>query len=123
MDKTKILRLCNEIEDIAKEIQERTMKDSYFMAQQVINKVLVIYAEVSTKPKTNGDMVRAMTDEELAISIDTLTARCVASHMEKTPCEMSGCGIACAKVKDWTCCNSRSILEWLRKEVSEDAPD
>lgn len=53
----KILRLCNEIEDIATEIQERTMKDSYYMAQKIINKVLVISAEITAPPKSNGDLI------------------------------------------------------------------
>lgn len=55
MDKNRILRLCDEIEEIATEIQERTMKDSYFMAQTIINKVLVIAAEINEPPKSNGD--------------------------------------------------------------------
>ena len=88
MDKAKILRLCDEIEDIAKEIQERTMKDSYFTGQTIINKVLVIAAEISEPPKSNADRIRQMTDEELAEMVSMNVCRkCVETWLKK---EVSG---------------------------------
>lgn len=104
MDKDKVLRLCNEIEDTATEIQERTMKDSYFMAQTIINKVLVIAAEINEPPKTNGDRIRQMTDEELSEML-----------------LLSTCYFRCDKCKYYNKCIGKSCteaaLEWLKQVV------
>ena len=112
MDKAKITRLCNEIEDLATEIQERTMKDSYFMAQTIINKVLVVAAEVSAKPKTNGDRIRQMTDEELARWLNN-EASCT-------------CGI-CIGQRDKSSCTQymceECIAKWLEQEVDVSETD
>lgn len=57
---------------------------------------------------TNGDKIRAMTDEELAEFLD----------------ELSGCRL-CDGYKRGVC-NSECLkghLAWLRKEVDEDATD
>lgn len=144
MDKEKILRLCDEIEDNAKEIRERTVKNSYFMAQTIINRVLVIRAEITAPPKnndehtaayrmqktmdaaheaydklkdtvdfkdaiaeaeaikqrmgigetkkiTNGDKIRAMTDDELAKFIMDVTD-CCANGFKCGDCPLSGVG-------------------------------
>ena len=108
MDKARILRLCNEIKDIATEIQERTMKDSYYLAQTIIDKVLVISAEIGAQPKTNADRIRQMTDEEELLSaIGTGCYRCAYNNGE---CD-SGYGEGCIA----------GNLEWLRKEADEDA--
>lgn len=108
MDKAKILRLCSEIEDIATEIQERTMKDSYFMAQTIINKVLVIAAEISAKPKSNADRIRQMTDEELAEMLDIYDVEEVCAY--------------CIYQGVWACHNrcSAGILEWLTQEEKDE---
>lgn len=103
MDKAKIMRLCNEIEDIATDIQERTMKNSCFMAQTIINKVLVIAAEITAQPKTNGDRIRQMTDEELVDAFGFSCKRCVYCNW---------------KICDEASCRDGN-LEWLKQEVSE----
>lgn len=108
MDKDKILRLCNEIENIATEIKERTMKDSYFMAQTIIEKVLEISVDISEPPKTNGDNIRQMTDEEIAEML-----------------LLSTCYFRCDKCKYYNNCIGKSCteaaLEWLKQEVGDDA--
>ena len=109
MDKAKILRLCNEIENIATEIQERTMKDSYYMAQTIINRVLVIAAEISAKPKSNADRIRQMMDEELAEFLDkdaSYTCQICARQDAKDSCG------------NYECRNA--VIEWLKQEVKTD---
>ncbi len=108
MDKDKILRLCNEIEDIATEIQERTMKDSYFMAQTIINKVLVIAAEINEPPKTNGDHIRKMADEELA--------EWFAPHMMCDICDKKNKPVGCNRDE----CRKYALV-YMKHGVSEDA--
>ena len=102
MDKSKILRLCDEIEDNAKEIRERTVKNSYFMEQTIINRVLVIRAEITAPPKTNADRIRQMTDEELVSEI----SRSICENVEN--CE-----------NDLNCYDCR--LQWLKQVANEDA--
>lgn len=108
MDKEKILRLCNDIEEIATEIQERTMKDSYYMAQTIINKVLVISAEITAPPKSNADHVHQMTVEELA---NIFELRDCYGNGYRCPEWDSGCECSCQE----------GFLKWLRQEVHEDA--
>ena len=68
-------------------------------------------AEITAPPKTNGDKIRAMTDEELAEFIDTVTDCCSDGWMcDKCPIKSTGCD------KD-------SFIEWLKQEVSEDEAD
>lgn len=64
--------------------------------------------ETAKKPKTNGDKIRAMTDEEELLSaIGTGCYRCAYRNGE---CD-SGYGEGCIA----------GNLEWLKKEVSENA--
>ena len=55
---------------------------------------------------TNGDKIRAMTDEELATVLRCNS--CLYQNM-KSECESSDC--------------EYGIIAWLKQEVSEDAPD
>ena len=48
INRATILRLCNEIENIAQDIKARTMSDSYFQAQCIIDKVRKIGKELTT---------------------------------------------------------------------------
>ena len=57
------------------------------------------------RPKTNGDRIRQMTDEELA---DKLTDKCAVCAYHHAECERKFC----------LC--ERGVLEWLKQEVSED---
>lgn len=107
MDKAKIAKLCNEIEDITCDISQQTMNDIVSAESRMIfDKAKEIAAEISTSPKTNSDRIRQMTDEELAKKL-----RCDSClyQLMKSECESSDCAYG--------------ILAWLRKEVSEDATD
>lgn len=55
---------------------------------------------------TNGDKIRAMTDEELAI---VLSGQCSCCEYQYAMCETEYC----------VC--EHGVMEWLQKEVSEDA--
>ena len=60
------------------------------------------------KPKTNGDRIRQMTDEELA---DKLTDKCAVCAYHYAECETKFC--LCVE----------GVLKWLKQEVKEDAAD
>lgn len=62
------------------------------------------------KPMTNGDKIRAMTDEELVMDLDTDCNRCAKSEK----CELRGDPVS------YGICVEGNI-EWLKQEVSEDA--
>ena len=109
MDKAKIAKLCNEIEDIACDISQQTMNDIVSAESRMIfDKAKEIAAEITAPPKSNGDRIRQMTDEEELLSaIGTGCYRCAYSNGE---CD-SGYGKGCIA----------GNLEWLRKEADEDA--
>ena len=58
------------------------------------------------KPMTNGDKIRAMTDEELA---DKLTDKCAVCAYHYAECETKFC--LCEE----------GVLKWLKQEVQSDA--
>lgn len=62
---------------------------------------------------TNGDKIRAMTDEELAVFINGITGAC--SDGECSHCVMCN--------YNFDVCSEVSILQRLKEEVSEDATD
>lgn len=66
-------------------------------------------AEISTPPKTNGDRIRKMTDEELAVMLDI--------HEINEVCNY------CAYYHNYACHNGcyAGILEWMQKEADKDA--
>ncbi len=103
-DTERILRLCNEIEMIMCEIYNtgHTMQNCDYEA--VDKRLKAIAAEITAPPKSNGDRIRQMTDdEELLSKIGTECYRCVYNNGE--------------------CCIGDCIagnLEWLKQEVSED---
>ena len=109
MDKAKILRLCNDIEDVACDIARITMNDVISSESRMIfDKAKEIAAEVSAKPKSNGDRIRQMTDEELAEMLDIYEVVEICQY--------------CANV-ELTCIGGtcyRGILEWLKQEVKND---
>lgn len=107
MDKAKILRQCNEIE---RAVNELYVKDSITRDERIalINMIGVIVTEITAHPKSNGDRIRQMTDdEELLSAIGTGCYRCVYNNGE---CD-SGYGKGCVA----------GNLEWLRKEANENA--
>ena len=63
-------------------------------------------AEITAPPKTNGDLIRQMTDKELA---DKLTDKCAVCAYHYAECETTFC--LCVE----------GVSKWLKQEVSEDA--
>jgi hypothetical protein len=113
MDKAKIAKLCNEIEDIACDISQQTMNDIVSAESRMIfDKVKEIAAEITAPPKSNADRVRQMTDEELAELIANENDFCsLCAYKSDAMC-----------YKQPTAC-THGFYEWLQKEVSEDAAD
>lgn len=61
---------------------------------------------------TNGEGLR-QSDENLAMFIDQVTFYCSLRFAEHKSCSEAGCPLA----RDgWPKCDSRSIMEWLKKE-------
>lgn len=103
MDKAKIAKLCNEIEDFACDISQQTMNDIVSAESRMIfDKAKEIAAEITAQPKTNADRIRQMTDEGLA---ESLSGSVACTHV--TGCLDTSC---------YEC-----TLIWLKQEVSEDA--
>lgn len=102
MNAAKIVRLCNEIEDAVNELAACCEIIDLHTHKMMIDKLRGIGAEVSAKPETNGDFLRALTDEQLAEYLN-----CKACGLFLEPF----CG-------DTTNCGNKK-LEWLRQEVSE----
>ena len=107
MDKAKILRLCNEINDKIVEFWncEQIEHDD---AQHIISLLDLIGFEVSAKHKTNADRIRQMTDEELAEELTSLIINALHSR---------AIFYGKATEKQITVAN----MKWLKQEVSEDA--
>lgn len=104
--KAKILRLCNEIEDIACDIGNQTMNDVvYAEARMIFDKLKEIAAEITAPPKSNSDRIRHMTDEEL---VDVLRCNCCAFNNEPE-CATVDCKIG--------------HMKWLEKKVNVDVLD
>lgn len=110
MNKTKILQLCNEIEVIMCEISNtgHTMQNCDYEA--VDKRLKAIVAEITAPPKTNGDRIRAMTDEELAKFIFHVTDCCSKGWQWCEDCPLNGAGEFC-EVDEFT--------EYFGKEVGE----
>lgn len=110
IDRAAILRLCNEIEDIACDISQQTMNDIVSAESRMIfDKAKEIAAEITAPPKTNADRIRQMTDEELSDFLGGIADNCSYNTCES--CPMYG---ACVDVPI-------SRDKWLKQEVSEDA--
>lgn len=109
MDKEKIIRMCNEIEDEVTDIAfNSTHKHIYDCCESIREYLKEIKAEITAPPKSNADRIRQMTDdEELLSAIGTGCYRCAYNNGE---CD-SGYGEGCIA----------GNLEWLKQEVSEDA--
>ena len=61
------------------------------------------------KPVTNGDRIRAMTDEELAESDELLSGLCNVMHGQGYPCEANTC--------------RECLIKWLGSPAKEAAPE
>lgn len=68
MNKDKILELCELIEENAHRIycSSDPLSENSNLALVILETIDSIRKELTAKPKTNGDRVRAMTDGELA---------------------------------------------------------
>ena len=109
MDKAKILRLCNEIEDIVSEISK--LSENYLIysdCKSILNRTKAIAVEITAPPKSNADRIRQMTDEELAEMLDIY-------EVDEICCY-------CSRRGDQACHNKcyNGIIEWLKQEVIED---
>lgn len=106
MDKAKILRLCNEIEDEVTDIAfNSTHKHIYDCCESIREYLKAIAAEITEPPKRNAERIRQMTDEEL---VDVLRCKCCAFH------DMPECAkIDCKK----------GLMIWLKQKVSDGVTD
>lgn len=106
MDKAEILRMCNDIEDEVTDIAfNSTHKHIYDCCKSIREYLKEIAEEITAPPKSNGDRIRQMTDEELAEWLD-LHGECNQCAYHPAQCK--------------TECNE-GHLKWLKQEVSEDA--
>lgn len=67
---------------------------------------LLAAQEAAPEPMTNGDRIRAMTDEELAESDELLSGLCNVLHGQGYPCEANTC--------------RECLLKWLGSPRKED---
>jgi hypothetical protein len=103
IDKAKILRLCNEIEDEVTDIAfNSTHKHIYDFCESIREYLKAIAAEIAAPPKTNADRIRQMTDEELAKIMRSCK---FCAYLDKG-CQHNG-----------TC--TQGFLEWLKHEVDQ----
>jgi dsRNA-specific ribonuclease len=113
MDKAKILRLCNEIEDEVTDIAfNSTHKHIYDFCESIREYLKAIAAEISAPPKTNADRIRQMTDEELAVfmivqalmgaaSANGISDRQPAENLVKEVIKSKSAEIDIENAKDW----------------------
>lgn len=76
--------------------------------QEALEAKWKLESQRKVKPKTNGDRIRAMTDEELSEKISRMTPYCVHCPIR--------CGIFCTEKE----CKAR-WLSWLRSPVEDSA--
>lgn len=75
----------------------------------VVEPVQPLTAQAAPKPMTNGDRIRAMTDEELAESDELLSGLCNVLHGQGYPCEANTC--------------RECLIKWLGSPEKEAAPE
>lgn len=68
MNKDKILELCKLIEENSHKIycSSDSLSENSNLALVILETIDSIKKELTAKPKTNGDRIRAMTDDEIA---------------------------------------------------------
>lgn len=107
MDRHKIHRICVELITTVTELAETCEIVDLSAHKQITDKLKEICAEVAAEPKTNGDRIRQMDDdEELLSAIGTGCYRCVYSNGE---CD-SGNGEGCIA----------GNLEWLKQDAESE---
>lgn len=75
----------------------------------MVESVQPLTAQAASKPMTNGDRIRAMTDEELAASDELLSGLCNVLHGQGYPCEANTC--------------RECLIKWLGSPEKEAAPE
>ena len=105
MDLEEILTCCESLEQDITALR-MTERIEYNFYSEMIDAVQTIAAEITAPPKSDGDRIRQMTDEELA---KTMRSCKFCAYLYKG-CQHNG-----------TC--TQGFLEWLKQEVSEDATD
>lgn len=75
----------------------------------MVEPVQPLTAQDAPKPMTNGDRIRAMTDEELAESDELLSGLCNVLHGQGYPCEANTC--------------RECLIKWLGSPEKEAAPE
>ena len=108
MDKAKIAKLCNEIEDIACDISQQTMNDIVSAESRMIfDKAKEIAAEITAPPKSNADLYDLLCD---------MNANFMSGNPHCVLEAITGANMIC---KHESC--NHCIAEWLKQEVREDA--
>lgn len=111
IDIKRIIQLLDEADDIVSALYRQGANKDY-KCKSLREKLKAIYAEITTPPKSNGDRIRQMTDEELA---ESLSGSVACTHV--TGCLDTSCYECTLK---WLKAESVHIA---RQEVSEDADD
>ena len=109
MDKAKILRLLDESDDIVSALYRQGANKDY-KCKSLREKLRAISAEITEPPKSNGDRIRQMTDEEIAHWLNNeanYTCNICIWQNETSSCY------------DYMC--EECVAKWLKQEVSEDA--
>ncbi len=77
MNKDKILELCKLIEENAHRIycSSDPLSENSNLALVILETIDSIRKELTAEPKTNGDRIRAMTDDEIANFIGDLMTK------------------------------------------------
>lgn len=105
MDRHKIHRICVELITTVTELAETCEIVDRSAHKQITDKLNEICAEVAAEPRTNGDRIRKMTDEQLAKFLGGIADNC--SMQDCKHCRLSG---ACDDVPI-------SMDKWLKQEA------
>ena len=65
-----------------------------------------------SKPKTNADRIRAMSDERMAVFLDGFSSRCL-------DCAEDAKNQSCPIYKEGHYCRPQDIMEWLQQPAEE----
>lgn len=107
MDRHKIHRICVELITTVTELAETCEIVDLSAHKQITDKLEEICAEVAAEPKTNGDRIRQMSDEELADVIGFNECKDTAHGYECSAWIQPHCDGECKK----------HFLAWLKQEA------
>jgi hypothetical protein len=109
MDKEKILRLCDEIENALSDAWNSGAIE-YELAGHIVSFAKKIAAEITAPPKSNADRIRQMTDEELFVFLNEITDCCFSNN------DCDNCPMKYSDELYYRC----NIEAWLKQEVEKD---